>query len=135
MAVCECGAEFTPRPGPGRPRKRCEACGPSRAKQQPGPQPSLAPTAPIGVPEAMPRKGLVGSIEDRLEKAQRESTPEGVIALGLAELLAAGGHTASGAASLARELRATLDAALAGAPKAADIVDELQSRRERRRGA
>lgn len=71
----------------------------------------------------------------QLRDAGREATPKGLIALNLAALLAAGGHTAAGAASLARQLDAALDAALAGSAQAADVIDELRSRRDKRRGA
>jgi hypothetical protein len=72
---------------------------------------------------------LVASVEAQLREAGRESSPRGALALVLAETLAAGGHTASGAAALARELQATLDAALAGAPRSGDALDEIGRRR------
>jgi hypothetical protein len=71
----------------------------------------------------------VTSIETELRSAGRDCTPEGVLTIQLAELLTAGGHTASGAAALARELRATLDSALKDATKKADALDELAQRR------
>lgn len=81
------------------------------------------------------RVGLVATVETALAKAGRDDTPDGAIALRLAETLADGGHTASGIAALAKELRATVESALKGAETAADGVDELKQRRERRRGA
>ncbi|MEV1321968.1 hypothetical protein AB0J14_38470 [Micromonospora arborensis] len=88
--------------------------------------------APVDQP---PRVGLVAVVESALVKAGRDDTPEGAIALRLAETLADGGHTASGIAALAKELRATVESALKGAETASDGVDELKQRRERRRGA
>lgn len=59
--------------------------------------------------------------------------PLGAIALTLArriDVAAVSGESGSSVAALTRELRATLDAA--GTVRAADPVDELQSRREAR---
>ncbi|WDZ87196.1 hypothetical protein [Micromonospora cathayae] len=84
-------------------------------------------------PAAEPRAGLVAVVDQELANAGRVSTAKGAIALRLAETLADGGHTASGIAALAKELRATLDEALKGAEDAGDGIDELKARRERRR--
>ena len=129
--TCRCGRKFTPKPGPGRPRVRCEQCRPPEKRRDR--QPPMS--EPVDLPGAEPL-GLVESVGRKLRETGRDRTPEGVLALQLARTLAAGGHTASGSAALARELRATLDAATAGARQAADTVDELLKRREqRRRGA
>lgn len=64
-----------------------------------------------------------------LEKAGRADSPEGAHVLLLAELFAASGHTAAGAASLSRELRAAMEVALKDAPREPDRVDELAARR------
>jgi len=42
--------------------------------------------------------------------------------------------TGSGTAALSKELRAVMAAAVQGAPAAADPVDELRARRDRKRG-
>jgi hypothetical protein len=42
--------------------------------------------------------------------------------------------TGSGTAALSKELRAVMVAAVQGAPAAADPVDELRARRDRKRG-
>ncbi|MFI2278258.1 hypothetical protein ACH45F_38460 [Catenuloplanes sp. NPDC020197] len=129
-----------PKPGPGRPRRRCEECRPPEKRRADAPP--LSPPAPTNVhrlpapsAESVARAGPVGATLERLTNAGRESTPEGEIALTLAAALAEGGHTASGLAALAKELRATLAAALEGAPVEPDLVDELKERRARRRGA
>ena len=72
----------------------------------------------------------------RLELESRGvlDTPQGEHVLMLATLLATGGHTTSGAATLSRELRAAREDALRFARKAADAVDELQQRRRALRG-
>lgn len=142
----KCGTGFTPKPGPGRPRKRCERCRPPeqrRASQAPLVPPTrlhVEPARPeqpsrVGEPPPPVRSGLVAVVDQELTAARRADTAKGAIALRLAETLADGGHTASGIAALAKELRATLDEALKGAEEAGDSVDELKARRERRRGA
>lgn len=68
----------------------------------------------------------------RLVDAGRESTPDGAAALILAARLdraATSVETGSAVASLAREHRATMSAALAGVERSGDGVDELQERR------
>jgi hypothetical protein len=123
----KCGQTFTPKPGPGRPRLRCEKCRPSEPPRDRQPTLSAPVALPVGNPA--PRADLVTSVETELRSAGRDSSPEGVLTVHLAELLSAGGHTASGAAALARELRATLDSALKDATKKADALDELAQRR------
>jgi len=76
-----------------------------------------------------PRASLVEAYSKQLETAERLESPEGALVMHLAELFAAGEHTAAGAASLSRELRAAMEVALRGAPKQGDAVDELLARR------
>lgn len=75
---------------------------------------------------------MVRSYRDRLEAADRLDSPEGSQVMHLAELFACGKHTAAGAASLSKELRAAMDAAMQGAPREADKLDELAERRWRK---
>jgi hypothetical protein len=70
----------------------------------------------------------------KLEEAGRADTPAGVSALLLAAKLDLGGDTGSAMAALAKQHLAALDEALRGALVAADKVDELRRRRERRLG-
>jgi len=89
-------------------------------------------TLPKKAKTTAPAPGMVESYRQRLEAAERLDSPEGAHVMLLAEMLAAGNHTASGAASLSRELRSALEDALRGAPRAADGFDELASRRRER---
>lgn len=77
---------------------------------------------------------MVATYEERLDAAGVLDTPEGAHVMLLARLLeeGAGGMTASGAASLSRELRAAMDAALKDAPGEADVLDELAERRRQK---
>lgn len=68
----------------------------------------------------------------QLEAVDRLDSPEGAHVMLLAGLFATGSHTSSGAASLSRELRAAMDAALQGVPPAADRMDELAKRRQQK---
>lgn len=76
-----------------------------------------------------PAPALVESYRKQLEEAERLDTPDGALVMHLAMLFASGEHTASGAASLSRELRAAMEVALRGAAKQGDAVDELTARR------
>lgn len=66
-----------------------------------------------------------------LADADALDTPAGAQALHLAAFLATGLHTASGAASLSRELREAMATAMRGRAKP-DAVDDLRARRERK---
>jgi hypothetical protein len=80
--------------------------------------------------------GLVASVQRTLRDAERLETPDGEIAVLLAERLMAGAaDTGSSVAAVARELRAALDKALAGVARGSDPVDELAQRRRLRHGA
>ena len=77
---------------------------------------------------------VVAATWKKLEDADRLHEPEGVAALALAHRLDHGGRdTGSALASVARELRATLEVALKGAGVAADPIDQLRARREAKR--
>lgn len=88
----------------------------------------------IGLPQPeLPRDAgeppLVTAYRKELAAADRLDTPSGASVMHLAVLFAAGSHTAAGAASLHRELRAALEVALRGAKTKADAMDELAERR------
>lgn len=71
-----------------------------------------------------------------LEAAGREASPLGLAAVVLARRLDNSSNESGAAiAALARQLRDTLGAAMAGAQKAADPLDELRGRRDRKRSA
>lgn len=119
-----CGRDIPPAKGRSRPRKYCTACRPSWKRS--------APPAVVEMVAPERPQGLLATYRDRLQSAERLTTPDGQHVMLLAEMLVAGGHTASGAAALSRELRAAMDAALEGAPTQADWLDELAKRRERK---
>jgi hypothetical protein len=126
--ICDtdgCDTVIPPQQGSARPRKYCETCRPPR--NRPNPRVIKLPTTAAS--DQSEPTGLVASYRQRLEEAERLNTPEGEHVLLLANLLAGSGHTAAGAASLSRELRAAMEEALKHAPRAADKLDELQERR------
>lgn len=77
---------------------------------------------------------MAASYEQRLEAAGVLESPEGSHVMLLARLLedGVGSMTAAGAASLSRELRAAMEAALKDAPAEADVLDELSARRQQK---
>jgi len=92
-------------------------------------------TAPVAVPIAMPvvaGGSALRSVSAELEAAGRTGTYLGALALVLATRID-GSTAVMGFAALAKELRVTMDAALAGVTVAADPVDELRSRRDAKR--
>lgn len=137
--TCEqCGAKIPPQKGSARPRKFCATCRPPRNRPNPRviktprtDEGQEASAAPVDLPTGRKpgRPGLVETYRRQLEAAERLETPEGAHVLLLAELLAGDGHTAAGAASLSRELRAAMEEAMKGAPPLADRLDELAARR------
>ena len=84
-----------------------------------------APTAPSD-------RGTVERVTVELERAGRLDTWQGAAALQLAQRID-DSTAVMGFAALVKELRATMDVALAGAVSAADPVDELRARRDRLR--
>lgn len=70
-------------------------------------------------------------VQSELAEAGRAETYLGAIALALADRVDQS-TAVMGYAALTKELRATMDAALAGAQVAADPLDELRARRDRK---
>lgn len=87
----------------------------------------VEPPAPRVVTGAM-----VEATRARLVEAGVLDTMEGQAALLIAERMESGNDTGSGIAALNRELAATVDRALSQRAAAADPMDELRARRERR---
>lgn len=120
----DCVERIPPQQGSARPRKYCVSCRPPRNRGNPRlihlPEPEQPDLSEVG---------LVSAYRSQLESAGRLDTPEGAHVMLLAGLFVSGQHTASGAASLSRELRAAMETALKGAPRKADAVDELSNRR------
>lgn len=107
-------------------RKRAAAAeNPPPASPPPG-----TPSAEHGA-DGMPL--LVAATLDELVKAGRLDTALGQAALVLAAKAGSRADTGSATASVVRELRATLQAALDGAATLGDPLDELRSRRDRKR--
>lgn len=115
-----CDGVILPQIGSARPRQYCVKCRPPRNRKNP---------RVIELPEHAKPTQLADSYRKQLSDADRLDTPAGVTVLHLAQLLENGNHTAAGAASLARELRAAMDVALRGAAKQGDEIDELTARR------
>lgn len=134
-ATSSCSAVIPPQQGSARPRKYCVECRPPRNRKNPRvidlPKPAAAvPDLPDrGEPD---EPAVVATYRKQLKRSERLDTPEGAHVMHLANLFANGQHTAAGAASLSKELRAAMEMALKGAPKAADALDELSKRRRQK---
>ncbi len=129
-----------PQQGRARPREFCEKCRPPRNRGNPRviqlheAKPKAAPkrqsqrtstttnTEPLYAPSS-----LVDSYRQKLESVGRLDCPEGALVMELAQMMTAGrgNHTAAGAASLSRELRAAMEAAMADARPEADVIDHI----------
>lgn len=75
------------------------------------------------------------AVRDELETIGKTDSALGGVALKLAARLDAGEDPGSAMAAMAKELRTVMGELGRGAPAAADPVDELKRRRERRIGA
>ena len=77
------------------------------------------PTPPV-------KSGLVETYRSALAAADRLNTPDGELVIVLAErLVKPDSGTASALATLARELRATFEAAMKNVDESADVVDGI----------
>src|SRR6266540_3161830 len=112
-ATSSCSAVIPPQQGSARPRKFCVECRPPRNRKNPRvidmPKPAAVPDGPVS--DEVP---LVTTYRSQLERAERLDSPEGAHVLHLANLFANGQHTAAGAASLSKELRAAMEMAMRG---------------------
>lgn len=122
-----CDGEMPARIGSGRPRVHCESCRPPRRTIEQAVQELSSPVVQSSgdVPD-----GVYAATLAELESAGRVHTAKGQACLLLADRLDERVDTAAGAASAVKQLRESLDDALAGATVAADPVDELRRRRE-----
>jgi len=84
--------------------------------------------------EAAPSE-LERATAHELEAVGRLESVAGQIALELAYRVASGYESGAAVASLVKELRVTMVAALAGLAPAADPLDEIRARRDRKRAA
>ena len=127
--VCDvCGAPYE------AIRPNARYCSPAcRKRLQRHPEAAL-------VSSAQPELGGEGSgptvvaVRTELAAAGRDTTYLGSIAVALADRMD-GSRSIMGYAAMAKELRSTMDQALAGVKAAADPVDELRARRDRIRDA
>lgn len=117
---CGCGVILT---GPATKRYSSETC---RKRVQRGGV-AAAPVQPVTVSTS-----TVEAVRAELEAAGRTHTHLGAAALALAERIDAA-TAVMGFAALVKELRATMEAAVAGVREAADPVDELRARRDNKR--
>ncbi len=138
-ACVDCHTTFQHPLSRGRPPIRCPKCrhnpDPLRRKAvRSAPALTVLPTAAERVAEAAGHaEPVLALVQAELSSAGTLETSTGAIAVSLARLLDAGGHTASSAASLARELRATMAQACKD-EEASDALDTMAQRwRDRRK--
>lgn len=121
----------------GSSRLYCEVCAPPKQRAKPaaaGGRLTGLPSAGQDVPEVA--EHVPGLLEAaaiaELIAVGREATMAGAVAVHLARQLDRGGHTGSQTASLSRELRASIGAAVAGGTPVDDALDDLQRQRAER---
>lgn len=126
MRCSKCGKALPVQTGRGRRRTKCEDCSPSRPRpERRQPVVALPGVATSGEVEAATRV--------ELEQADRDGSPDGVVALQMAKLIDAGQYTAQGAAALVKAHAEAMTRAMRNAAVAGDVVDELLERRRARR--
>lgn len=117
-----CGGQYTAK----RPNSRfcSEGCRKKAARGTESPR-----IEPIVADPAVPTTR--SRVQAELDAAGRGETYLGAAALALADRIDQS-TAVMGFAALVKELRSTMDAALVGAKKAADPLDELRARRDRK---
>jgi hypothetical protein len=131
----DCKRRFTR--AKGSSRLYCEVCAPPKLRaRKPG-----APATVTGLPgagqeapeqaERVPGRLETATMAELVSVGRAESV-EGAVALHLAELMDRGGHTGSQTASLSRELRSAVAAAVSGGTPVGDVLDDLQKQRAER---
>jgi hypothetical protein len=127
LKTCECGAEFEAKRAAA---KYCSERCKKRAQRRPG-----GTTKVVTLPPAAPAStgSLAAATQAELDRAGRLASAVGQAALALARRIdASHGETGSALAALVREHRATLAEAVKDVEVAADPLDELRNRRERK---
>jgi len=126
----ECGHCYTARRASSR---FCgDTCGKRSQRARAAGIPFLAVTSDdLGAPPSL----LVEAVTRELDEVGRFGTVAGQAALLLAGRIASRRETGAATAALARELSTTMDRALGGVAKAADPLDEIRARRDRKRSA
>lgn len=82
-----------------------------------------------------PPSQLVEAVTRELDEVGRLGTVGGQLAVLLAHRVASRRETGSATAALAKQLHLTMTEALGGVAKAADPLDEIRARRDRKRAA
>jgi len=128
---CEsCGRSYTGR------RTSSRFCGGTCGKRS---QRARAAGIPLRAATSGDREAAPSELEAvtarELEAVGRLESVAGQLALELARRVASGYESGAAVASLVKELRATMAAALAGLAPAPDALDELRTRRDRKRSA
>jgi len=100
---------------------------------------SKAPVVPIPAPVVAEESedsgpGLVEAVRSALVEAGRLHTVPGQHAMELARRIVNAPGMNTGVSALSKQLQAVMTEALSGAVAAADPVDELRARRDRKRG-
>lgn len=92
-------------------------------------------TRPVVELDGPPRRDVTMAAERELERAGLLDTVTGQLAVALATAMETTRASGSQVAALSKELRATMKVALSARAPAADAVDELRDRRDRKRTA
>lgn len=133
-------------------KKKCDSCGNSfeakrstakycsgrcrvQAQRKPGVPVTAVTPLPRPVPAAEPEgSGLTSVASAELRAVDREQTAAGQLVLALARRIdQADSESGASLAAMVKEFRASLIAAMAGAEKAADGIDELRAHAARKR--
>lgn len=132
-SCASCGRKFEPK------RPNGKYCGPTcrqRAHRAPKPTEAEQDAPVVTLPTPVVEGGTAASTRAELDAAGRLDTAAGQAALTLARRIDdCGSETGASLAALVKQHLATLQMATAGAERAADPIDELRARRERRLGA
>lgn len=105
----DCGAKLPVQQGRHQPRKYCTTCRPPRNR---GVTTTEARVTTLRPDLPSPKVTLTSATERALRDAGRHEDPEGLAVLQLAHSIDEGGHSGASLASLSREFRAALAAAL-----------------------
>ena len=106
----------------------CETCSPKRRRK------SSPAVSVVALPSTSAGVGLVAeATRAALVAAERSSTPAGTACMVLAERIDAGQDSGAALAAMVKQLVATLADATRGTKVTASPVDELRSRRDRKR--
>ena len=87
----------------------------------------------VEVPVTGESLALVTVTKSALKDAGKLDSVQGQLAMTIAATIAAGGDTASGLASLSKELRAVMAEALGNAKVVGDAMDELEAKKRMKR--